>query len=150
MFYSNRNDTDTTDDEECTLPDTTINVETMNYLPNKSRKQYEKQYELFMDWKITKNITSFSEDVLLAYFNELSNKFKSTSLWVHYSMIKATLNIKNQIDISNYTELTAFLRNKSAGYETKKSKTFSSADIKKFINEAPDDVYFSTKVILFV
>lgn len=150
MFYSNRNDTDTTDDEECTLPDTTINVETMNYLPNKSRKQYEKQYELFMDWKMTKNITSFSEDVLLAYFNELSNKFKSTSLWVHYSMIKATLNIKNQIDISNYTELTAFLRNKSAGYETKKSKTFSSADIKKFINEAPDDVYFSTKVILFV
>lgn len=71
-------------------------------LPEKSRKQYEKAYQDFMNWKISKSSTSFSEDVLLVYFQELSEKFKSSSLWTFYSMLKSTLSINHNVDISKY------------------------------------------------
>lgn len=60
-----------------------------NLLPEKSRKQYEKSYKDFMDWKTVKKATSFSENVLLVYFQEISTKFKPCTLWTIYSMLKS-------------------------------------------------------------
>lgn len=37
-------------------------------LPEKSRSRYETLYKKFMDWRLEKNVTSYSENVLLAYF----------------------------------------------------------------------------------
>ncbi|KAL4716752.1 hypothetical protein ACJJTC_001908 [Scirpophaga incertulas] len=51
--------------------------------------------------KIEKKTTSFSENVILAYLKDLSDKFKPSSMWAKYSMLKSTLNIYNNIDIMN-------------------------------------------------
>jgi len=117
-----------------------------NLLPEKSRKHYEEVYKKFMDWRISKRANSFSETVLMAYFGELSDKYKSSSLWAKYSMLRSTLLIRHNINIENYSKLKSFLKRKSEGYRPKKAKTFSPDEINKFINEAPDTIYLATKV----
>ncbi|KAJ8912574.1 hypothetical protein NQ315_006646 [Exocentrus adspersus] len=52
-------------------------------------------------------------------------KMKSSTLWSVYSMLRATLNIYNKVDIGTYLKLRAFLK-----------------------LEAPDDTYLSTKVAM--
>ncbi|KAK5645176.1 hypothetical protein RI129_006476 [Pyrocoelia pectoralis] len=138
------------DEITSTPPDITEKamVATNNLLPEKSRKIYEKFYNQFMEWRTKNNIASYSENVLIVYFEELSNKIKSPSLWTRYSIRKSTLNIKNQINIAQYPKLHALLKRKSEGYNGKKSKTFSPNEIKTFINEAPDSNYLLTKVVL--
>ena len=48
-----------------------------NLLPVKSKKVYEKLYLTFMTWRIKRNVNSFSENVLLVYFEEMSKTMKS-------------------------------------------------------------------------
>ncbi|KAJ4444868.1 hypothetical protein ANN_06665 [Periplaneta americana] len=119
---------------------------TNNLLPQKSRNMYEKLYVQFMDWRKSKSINSFSEDVLLVYFEELSPNMKSSTLCTHYSILKSTLNIKHQIDLSKYSKLNSLLKRKSEGYKGKIAKTFSPDELKTFINEAPDIKYLMIKV----
>src|SRR5699024_11669271 len=90
--------------------------------------------------------TSFSEDTLLVYFKELSNKYKSSSLWTQYSMLKSTINIRKNINLESYAGLRAFLKRCSEGYQAKKSEVFSGEQIQQFINKAPNDKYLATKV----
>ncbi len=117
-----------------------------NLLPEKSKKRYEKAYQLFMNWRLEKKVKSFSETVLLAYFGEISNKFKPSTLWSTYSMLRTILNIKNNVNIANYPKLKSFLKRKGDGFKAKKSKILTAADIKKFIQEAPDSKYLLSKV----
>lgn len=121
---------------------------TMNLLPTKSMEQYLKEYNIFMDWRIKKDINSFSERVLLAYFEMKSKMWKSSTLWSTYSKLKSTLMVNNNIDISKYSKLIAYLKNKSTGYKPKKSKTFSREEMYKFLMQAPDDNYLMHKVLL--
>lgn len=117
-------------------------------LPTKSREKYLNTYEAFIKWKINKYAMSFSENVLMAYFNEMASKYKPSTLWSMYSMLKTTIKAKDNIDISRYAKLTAFLKRKSDGFKSKKSKILSASDVRRFINEAPDSKYLATKVTL--
>ncbi|XP_047986657.1 uncharacterized protein LOC125228168 [Leguminivora glycinivorella] len=112
-----------------------------NLLPTKSRRLYEKSYEKFMSWRSEYKTTSFSENVLLAYFNSLIGTLKPSSMWVEYSKLKSMLNIHHRTDISQYAKLIAFLKRKSEGYKAKKAHTFSPDDLQKFIDNAPDYTY---------
>ncbi|KAJ8912994.1 hypothetical protein NQ315_002871, partial [Exocentrus adspersus] len=100
----------------------------------------------FIYYCTEKNLKSYSENVLLVYFGELSKKMKSSTLWSVYSMLRATLNIYNKVDIGTYFKLRAFLKRQSDGYRAKKSRVLEREDIHKFLVEAPDDTYLSTKV----
>lgn len=115
-------------------------------LPPKSKEKYMIAYDSFIEWKNSKNAQSFSENVFLAYFNELANKYKPSSLWCIYSMLKSTVIIKNDINIKSYANLTAFLKRRSDGYRSRKSKILSSSEVEKFLKEAPDSQYLATKV----
>lgn len=99
-----------------------------------------------MDWRTLNNVKSFSENVLLPYFEELSTKYKPTSLWSHFSILKSTLNLKNNVKIDNYSKVRAFLKRKSEGFQKKRAKTLTSDEINRFIKEAPDSIYLATKV----
>lgn len=121
---------------------------TENLLPKKSQKLYVKSYDKFINWKIDKKASSFSENVILAYFEELSKKFAPSSLWTEYSMLKSTLNIRHQINISQYYKLHAFLKRQSEGFTAKKSKTFEPSEINRFMTEAPDQLYLFSKVCI--
>lgn len=99
-----------------------------------------------MGWRNTKNMSSFSEKVLLVYFEELQQKMKPTSLWTHWSALKSVLKFKHNVDVSKYLKLYALLKRKSLGYTGKKSKIFSPLQIKRFLEEAPDREYLFSKV----
>ncbi|KAJ8973037.1 hypothetical protein NQ317_004061 [Molorchus minor] len=66
--------------------------------------------------------TQISENVLLAYFAEKSKKMKSSTLWAICSMLKATLNVKENVDFKKCTKLIPYLKNLSVGNHPKKSK----------------------------
>lgn len=99
-----------------------------------------------MEWASENKVKTISENVLLAYFKRLSDEMKPSTLWTTYSMIKSMLNIKNNTDISKYAKLQAFLKLKSSGYKSKKSKVLTAKEINTFLLEAPDDKYLFTKV----
>ncbi|CAH0560672.1 unnamed protein product [Brassicogethes aeneus] len=134
---------------ECDLAKTN-NVNTINLLPEKSKKKYEATYKNFLDWRARHNLDSFCENIVLKYFEQLSEKYKSSSLWAQYSMLRSTLIINNNVNIENYRKLKDFLKYKSQGYTAKKAKTFSQEEINRFINEAPDEIYLATKVALIM
>jgi hypothetical protein len=124
------------------------NITSENLIPQISKDKYKAAYNAFMDWRNKENTTSFSENVLLAYFGNISKKFKPTTLWSQYSMLRTMLNINNNVDISKFAKLRALLKRKSEGYSPKKSKVFSPEEVNMFINKAPDEIHLLTKVCL--
>ncbi|OXU18723.1 hypothetical protein TSAR_009830 [Trichomalopsis sarcophagae] len=47
-------------------------------------------------------------------------------------------------------KLQLFLKRKSAGYKPKKSAVFTKGNIAKFLNDAPDEIYLATKVVIIM
>lgn len=115
-------------------------------LPTKSGKFYEASYNAFMKWREDNNINSFSEDTLLIYFKSLAEKYKSPSLWAHYSKLRGTLEVYHSVKLETYAKLRAFLKNRGAGYKAKKAKKFTFEEINGFIKYASDETYLATKV----
>ena len=66
------------DELMCTPPEIIEKAKTAidNLLPRKSRERYEIVYQKFMEWKIKNKVNSLSENVMLAYFEELSTTMK--------------------------------------------------------------------------
>jgi tRNA 2-selenouridine synthase SelU len=112
---------------------------TLNLLPENSRHKYEKQYDFFIAWCNLKKVKRYTENVIV-YFSEKAKTMKSSTLWSMYSMLRSVLSVKNNIDISQYKKLIAFLKQQSVGYNRKKSKTFTKEEILKFLFEAPDEI----------
>jgi integrase len=121
-------------------------------IPPKSRKVYDFTYRRFLKWAEQQKASHYSENVLLTYFNHLSNNehLKSSTLWSHYSMLKAELNINHNIRLGKYTKLLAFLKRKNAGYKPKKTKILSKQQVDNFLHNAPNEKYLATKVILIL
>jgi tRNA 2-selenouridine synthase SelU len=116
-------------------------------LPTKSRGKYEQQYNVFTQWAKSNKVGKITENVLLAYFAENAKLLKPSTLWSQYSMLHATLAIKKDIHINTFSKLIAFLKQKSAGFKPKKSKTLTKSEVEKFLLNAPDEKYLMTKVM---
>jgi len=144
------NNSDSSDnfEMECTPPDVLSSAQKAysNLLPTKSITLYEQKYKLFMDWCKIKNISKVSENILLAYFVEELSPYKPSTLWSIFSMLKATLKVKNDVDISTYYKLVSYLKNKSKNFKPKKSGIFEKHHFVKFIIEAPDSKFLLVKV----
>lgn len=117
-----------------------------NLLPQKSRGKYEASYGKFMKWRSEKNIKSFSEPIFLAYFNELAANYKPSSMWSTYSMLRSMIDIKHKLNIHNYSNLIAFLKQKNKGFRSKKAQVLNAEHINRFLQEAPDDKFLAVKV----
>lgn len=117
-----------------------------NLLPEKSRRQYENAYQQFKEWCEANKARKISENVLLAYFAEKSKKLKSSTLWAIYSMLKATLNVKENVDFKKFTKLVPYLKKLSVGNHPKKSKVLTREEVEQFIREADDETYLLVKV----
>ncbi|XP_063974855.1 uncharacterized protein LOC135161317 [Diachasmimorpha longicaudata] len=120
----------------------------MNELPDKSREQYQNTYRKFNEWKEMNNKDSLEEGVMLDYFNELAGKVKPPTLWTQFSMLKHTISLYDRVDINNFKKLRNFLKKNSVGYQSKTTKVFTSKEIEKFLNDAPDNQYLPEKVAL--
>jgi len=84
----------------------------------------------------------------MAYFSEASSKYKPTTLWSMYSMLKKTVIVKHNVDFKNYCRLRAFLKTNADGHQSKQSLVFTPDEIHKFIVKAPNVSYLATKVII--
>lgn len=115
-------------------------------LPEKSKQLYELAYKRFENWCNLKKVKTVSESALLAYFSEKAKVQRSSTLWSHYSMLRTTISIKQNVDISKYTNLLAFLKRQAEGYQAKKSKIFMKDDFNRFLKEA-DNSYLAIKVM---
>ncbi|XP_063366486.1 uncharacterized protein LOC134654966 [Cydia amplana] len=123
-------------------------VETL--LPAKSKEKYLNVYDGFIKWKDQNNEKSFSESVFLSYFNEIAKKLKPSSLWGIYSMLKSTMRAKHNIYLQDYFNLRVWLRKRSVGFKSIQSKILTQENIRKFIDEAPDQKYLAAKVALIL
>lgn len=121
-----------------------------NLLPEKSKAQYENAYKQFKDWCSYKKVSKVSENVLLAYFEDKSKSVKSSTLWALYSMLKSTLNIKENIDVTKFMKLVPYLKKKSVGHQAKKSKILTGEQVNQFITEADNEHYLLMKVIFAI
>lgn len=119
---------------------------TKNLLPFKSRNRYEQVYRNYEAWKASKRATSNSERVLLSYFSELGEKYSPGTLWARYSMLKSTMKINDNIDISTYSSVVALLKQKYRGYKPKKAKILTEDELRAFIENAPDADWLDVKV----
>lgn len=119
---------------------------TASLIPEKSRKQYELVYKRFNAWCISMKVENLTENVFLAYFSKRAKDIKPSSLWSEYSMVKSLLLAEKDIDLKQFSKLTAYMKRQSVGYRPKKSKVFSKNDIFKFINDAPDNRFLVMKV----
>lgn len=125
-------------------------IASLSSLPQKSRDRYEFTYGLFKKWCCRKNVTSVTEKVMLAYMLERTQQLKSpASLWCEYSMLKATIKCKENIDISKFPQLIGFLKNRNKGYIPKKSQVLEREHILKFLAQAEDVTYLLIKVTPF-
>ena len=86
---------------------------------------------------------------MLVYFNELAKRFKPPSLWSKWSMLKTTLQLRNNIDIGNYHKLKNFLKQCSKRYQSKKSKVFTWKEIQEFLKRGDDYFDLAMKVFKF-
>jgi integrase len=119
-------------------------------IPGKSKIQNERAYIQFREWCTTKNVVRISEKVLLAYLDEKSAKLKPPTLWSTFSMLKAMLNVKENIDVRKFPKLVPYLKNKSVGYPGKKSKILTQEDISNFIEEVAHEKNLLKKVVLIL
>lgn len=140
------------DEFQCTPPSIREMAEnvTASLLPSKSKGSYKSAYKTYLEWKQFKRTNLSSESILLAFFDEMAKKYKSTTLWTLYSKLKATININEKVDISNYNTLTAFMKKKSRGFSSKKSNVFTPDQMQSFLTQASDEKYLTTKVSKFV
>lgn len=125
-------------------------VAKLNTLPTKSRSRYDQTYNLFVNWKNENKVTKSSENCLLAYFEQYRQKYKPSTVWSNYSMLKAMIKIQENIDISKYFTLINVIKNNAKGFQSKKAKVFSGENLKRFFTEAPDNIFLATKVNIIV
>lgn len=132
-----------------TLPDVArpTGKATYSLLPEKTKKRYEVSYVHFKNWCKKQGAKEITENVLLAYFAERSEHLKSSSLYSEYSKIKTSLAVRKEANIAVFTKVTQFLKNKSIGFCSEKSRTFSRSQMNAFLAEAPDDKFLMMKVI---
>ncbi|KAK4880723.1 hypothetical protein RN001_008869 [Aquatica leii] len=105
------------------------------FLPAKSKLIYDKKYNTFDLWCLKMCVKTISENVLLAYHDEMSKTKKSSTLWASYNMFR-------------FARLQGFLKQQSIGYQPKKSNILQSLEIDRFIQKADDLPYLAIKVIL--
>lgn len=112
-------------------------------LPNKSGNRYIQAFETFKKWQTSHRTSSFDEKVVMAYFSEAGKKYKPSTLWSMYSMLKKTLILKHNVNIAKYCQLNAWLKKQADGFQSKQSNIFTPEQISKFVVEAPNDLYFA-------
>ncbi|KAJ6639008.1 hypothetical protein Bhyg_11747, partial [Pseudolycoriella hygida] len=99
-------------------------------------------------WQDGRGVQKITPNVVLAYFQELDAKknYKPTSLWAFYSMLKSTLRTFEDLDIGQYFQVKAFLKQKSSGFKSVRANVFTEEEIRKFVMEADDRQWLDVKV----
>jgi hypothetical protein len=116
------------DSESDTPPEVTerANAAIAIIIPGKSKIQNERAYIQFREWYTTKNVVRISEKMLLAYLDEKSAKLKPPTLWSTFSMLKAMLNVKENINRPKSSHQCALSQKQISWLSREKIKNFNT------------------------
>ncbi|KAG8041454.1 hypothetical protein G9C98_002747 [Cotesia typhae] len=84
-------------------------------IPEYSREKYFRAYEVFKEWQMKHGHDEVTEAVMMEFFEELNETKKPSTLWSQYSMLKSTFNLKEDLDISQFKKLRAYLKKQGTG-----------------------------------
>jgi site-specific recombinase XerD len=139
------------DDGRCTPPELRqiAQVTTGNLIPNASKSRYDATYARFVSWCKDKGVPSdyVSENILLAYLQELSEKYAASTLWSIFSMLKKTIRCYNNLDIGAFNKTEDFLKKLDKTHLKRKSAAFSREQIELFLKTAHDDDFLVVKLV---
>lgn len=91
-----------------------------------------------------------TEPVFLAYFNEIFKKYCPSTLWSKYSALKKMALSETRVDLKEFYQLHAFIKNKNLGYKSAKSESLTMEDVNNFLKYAPNRNYLSHKVSFLI
>ncbi|XP_074115595.1 uncharacterized protein LOC141538145 isoform X3 [Cotesia typhae] len=117
-------------------------------IPEYSREKYFRAYEVFKEWQMKHGHDEVTEAVMMEFFEELNETKKPSTLWSQYSMLKSTFNLKEDLDISQFKKLRAYLKKQGTGFRNAKSKVLTAANIHDFLIKASDYDFLAEKVIM--
>lgn len=89
-------------------------------------------------------------NTLLAYFDNELKEYASSTKWLDFSMLRTCISKNHNIDFKKYSSLIAYLKRASVGYVGKKSDIFTKEQLIRFLREADDQLYLTSKVILII
>jgi hypothetical protein len=112
--------------------------------------RYKRVYQDFMDWRQKNNSQSFSEQTLLAFFEEKKAVLAPSTLWSIYLILKSTLLSYQNVDLLLYPKLIPFLKRNAVGYQPKKALIFRHEDLDQFFINGSNDDYLMWKVIFSI
>lgn len=103
--------------------------------------KYNSQYDIFMEWCEKHAIKKYGENVLLAYFSDLSKQYSHSSTWFYCSMMKATI---HELKLENKAH--GFFKTKEKYSYPKRVCNGFAAETRKFLLNASDEMYLMRKV----
>ncbi|KAJ3666187.1 hypothetical protein Zmor_001640 [Zophobas morio] len=65
-------------------------------VPVKSKAAYSKVYEDFQEWRRENSVNGVDENILLAFFEDLSHKYSPNTLWPKLSMLRFFVAYRNK------------------------------------------------------
>ena len=92
----------------------------------------------------TKPREKMSENVLLAYFSEISQTKKLSTLWEIFSMLKSTNDVTENVKIGIFTKVISFLKKR---LPEQKDRSFHGSRNKRVLGEGSRRPYLVLKVI---
>ncbi|XP_044001775.1 uncharacterized protein LOC122848052 [Aphidius gifuensis] len=127
----------------------TADIIEQKLVPDKSEKIYKRTYQHFKTWQLLKETSSADEKIILTYMQYLKDdkNYSPSSLWSVHTMLKKTLLAEEEIDISSFSKVSAYLKKQSIGCRSKKSKNLTAKEIEFFLNNAPNDEYLCIKAV---
>lgn len=116
-------------------------------MPNKSQAKYEQAYQEYRKWCSKNNIETTTDDSILKYFTTDLAPYKASTLWPKYSMLRSTIKLFEEIDISTFPSIIPYLKSKGDDHKTIKTLTLSKEHVDKFLAEADNKEHLLNKVI---
>lgn len=134
---------------KCTPPEVEdqIKAEKEQLIPEKSKKEYKRIYNDFKAYLKQINTSKISENTVHGYFIHLAKKkYQYSTLWKHYSALKKTFLVQDNIDIEQFKKIIPYISSFRKDYVPKQSNVFEPEQIEKFMNDADNKTYLIHKI----
>ena len=123
-------------------------VDTMFKKRLKTKSAQERAYTIYSQWKEKNGVTTSERSLLNYFFQFYREKYSPTTIGTHFAKLKRSVKKYECIDISRYFILYASVI--KLEYQSKKSRVFTTEQLKKFLQEAPENRFLLHKVTYFM
>ena len=104
-------------------------------IPNLSKKDYIKWYNLFISFLNEKGVQGISEEITLQFLDYLKEEkqYRWNSIYSIWSGVKSIALVTLNLDFDRYVLCKRWLKQNGKGKDTKKASTFTDEDFVEFL-----------------